>query len=110
MIDLESLGYIDITEQHPIRFAECFGASFGTVYPYSKRFYKKEDNMTIELIVGSKYNNVDIHGTCYYDNGWNSFDIHAMLDDVYEQLKQTLYNIKMNIQHKRHQNTIANYF
>lgn len=51
MINFENLGYKDITKDKPIHFIECLGEFFESTYPYSKKFYKQEGNITIELKV-----------------------------------------------------------
>lgn len=56
MIEFENLGYKDITKDKPIRFIECLGEFFESTYPYNKRFYKQEGNITIELKVGNCHN------------------------------------------------------
>ena len=62
MIDFENLDYKDITKDKPIHFRECLGEFFDSTYPYSKRFYKQEGVMAIELKVGNCHNMFFISG------------------------------------------------
>ena len=76
MIDFENLGYKDITKDNQIHFIECLGESFESIYPYSKRFYKQEGNIAIELKVGNnQFNFYFISGICYYSKGCQKFEI-----------------------------------
>ena len=98
MIDFETLGYKDITKDKPIYFIECLGEFFETVYPYSKRFYKQEGNITIELTVGNnQFNFYFISGICYYSKGYEKFEISAPKDYVIEMFTQTLNVVKLKI-------------
>lgn len=98
MIDFENLGYKDITRDKPIHFIECLGESFETIYPYSKRFYKQEGNIAIELKVGNnQFNLCFISGTCYYSKGWEKFEICAPEDYVNKMFTQTLNVVKLKI-------------
>ena len=72
MIDFESLGYKDITKDKPICFRECLGEFFDSVYPYNKRLYKQEGNITIELKVGNCHSICFISGICYYLKDWEN--------------------------------------
>ena len=100
MIDFEILGYKDITKDKPIHFIECLGEFFESTYPYSKRFYKQEGNITIELKVGNYYNMCFISGTCYYFKGYEKFEIYAPEDYVYEMFIQTINTVKLKIKEK----------
>ena len=98
MIDFENLGYKDITKDRPIHFIECLGESFETIYPYSKRFYKKEGNIAIELKVGNnQFNFCFISGICYYSKGCEKFEICAPKDYVNEMLTNILNTVKLKI-------------
>lgn len=98
MIDFESLGYKDITKNKPIHFIECLGESFETIYPYSKRFYKQEENIAIELKVGNnEFNLCFISGICYYSKGWQKFEVHAHKNYVIEMFTQTINAVKLKI-------------
>ena len=97
MIDFEKLGYKDITKDRPIHFIECLDELLVSTYPYSKRFYKKEGNITIELKVGNYYNTCFISGTCYYSKGWRKFEISAPKHHISEVFTQTLNEIKLKI-------------
>lgn len=97
MIDFKNLGFKDITKDKPIRFIECFGVSFDDIYPYNKRFYKQEGNITIELKVGNWHNAFFISGICYYSKGWEKFDVCAPKDYIKERFIQTLNAVKYNI-------------
>lgn len=97
MIDFENLGYKDITKDRPIHFIECLDELLVSTYPYSKRFYKKEGNITIELKVGNYYNICSISGTCYYSKGWRKFEISAPKYDINEVFTKTLNEVKLQI-------------
>lgn len=99
MIDFESLGYKDITKDKPIRFIECLGEFFESTYPYNKRFYKQDGNITIELKVGSHFDLCFISGICYYSKGWEKFEICAPKDYVNEMFIQILNTVKLKIKH-----------
>ena len=98
MIDFENLGYKDITKDNPIHFIECLDEFFENVYPYSKRFYKQEGNITIELKVGyNQFNFCFISGICYYFNGYEKFEICAPKDYVNEMFTNILNVVKLKI-------------
>ena len=98
MIDFENLGYKDITKDNPIHFIECLGESFETIYPYSKRFYKQEGNIAIELKVGNnQFNFCFISGICYYSKGCQKFEICVPKDYVNEMFIQILNTVKLKI-------------
>lgn len=98
MIDFENLGYKDITKDSPIHFIECLGESFETIYPYSKRFYKQEGNIAIELKAGyNQFNFCFISGICYYFNGYEKFEICAPKDYVNEMFTNILNVVKLKI-------------
>lgn len=106
MIDFENLGYKDITKDNPIHFIECLGESFETIYPYSKRFYKQEGNIGIELKVGNnQFNFCFILGICYYSKGYEKFEISAPKDYVNEMFTNILNTVKLKIK----ENIIKNY-
>lgn len=96
---LKSLGYKDITKDNPIHFRECLGEFFESVYPYNKRFYKREGDISIELIVGNVHNQVFISGICYYSKGWQKFEVTAPSKYIDKMFKKTvndvLYKIKI---------------
>lgn len=100
MIKFESLGYKDITKNKPIHFRECLGEFFDSIYPYSKRFYKQEENITIELKVGNRYGMYFISGVCYYPKGWEKFEVCAPEDYINEMFTQTLSAVKLKIKEK----------
>lgn len=97
MIDFENLGYKDITKDNPIHFIECLGESFETIYPYGKRFYKQDGNITIELKVGNHFGLCFISGICYYSKGWQKFEVYAPKNYVIEMFTQTLNVVKLKI-------------
>ena len=106
MIDFENLGYKDITKDNPIHFIECLGESFETIYPYSKRFYKQEGNIAIELKVGNnQFNFYFISGICYYSKGCQKFEICTPKYYVNEMFIQILNVVKLKIK----ENIIKNY-
>lgn len=94
MIDFETLGYKDITEDKPIRFSECLGEFFESVYPYSKRYYRKDGCIEIELKVGNHYDLYFISGICYYPKGWQKFEIINPEKHIVEYLNKTLIAVK----------------
>lgn len=100
MIDFENLGYKDITKNKPTRFRECLGEFFDSTYPYNKRFYKKEELITIELKVGNYHNIVFISGICYYSKGWEKFEVCAPEDYIDKMFTQTLNAVKNEINQK----------
>lgn len=97
MIDFESLGYKDITKDKPIHFIECLGEFFDSTYPYSKRLYKQEIDMTIELKIGNCHNIFFIAGICYYSKGWEKFEVCAHKDYIGEMFTQILNAVKLKI-------------
>ena len=97
MIDFENLGYKDITKDKPIHFIECLEECFEIIYPYSKRFYKQEGDITIELKVGNCHNTCFISGTCYYPKGWRKFEVCAPENYVNEIFSYTLNVVKLKI-------------
>lgn len=97
MIDFENLGYKDITKDKPIDFIECLGEFLESTYPYSKRFYKQEGNITIELKVGNHFGLCFISGICYYSKGWQKFEVCAPKNYVNEMFTQTLNVVKLKI-------------
>lgn len=97
MIDFENLGYKDITKDKPISFKECLGEFFESTYPYNKRFHKQEGNITIELKVGNCHSICFISGICYYDKGWEKFEICVPEDYVDKIFTQTLSVVKLKI-------------
>lgn len=94
MIDFETLGYKNITEDKPIRFSECLGEFFESVYPYDKRYYRKDGCIEIELKVGNHYDLYFISGICYYPKGWQKFEIIYPKKYIVEYLNKTLIAIK----------------
>ena len=97
MIEFESLGYKDITKDKPIHFRECLGEFFESIYPYSKRFYKQEGVITIELMVGNWYSMYFISGVCYYPKDWEKFEVCAPKDYIDKMFTQTFNAIKLKI-------------
>ena len=97
MIDFEKLGYKDITKYKPIHFRECLVEFFESTYPYSKRFYKQEGNISIELKVGNCHNICFISGTYYYSKGWQKFKVCAPEKYVNEMFSKTLNAVKLKI-------------
>ena len=97
MIDFESLGYKNITEDKPIRFSECLGEFFESVYPYDKRYYRKDGCIEIELKVGNHYDLYFISGICYYPKGWQKFEVINPEKYVIEYFNKTLDAIKHKI-------------
>ena len=97
MIDFENLGYKDIIKDKPIDFIECLGEFLESTYPYSKRFYKQEGDITIELKVGNHFGLCFILGICYYSKGWERFEVCAPEDYVIEMFTQTLNVVKLKI-------------
>lgn len=96
--DFENLGYKDITKDKPIHFIDdCLGEFFESTYPYSKRFYKQEGNITIELKVGNWHSLCFISCTCYYSKGWEKFEISAPKDYVNKMFIQNLNAAKLKI-------------
>lgn len=109
MIDFENLGYKDITKDNPIHFIECLGESFETIYPYSKRFYKQEGNITIELKVGNnQFNFCFISGICYYSKGCEKFEICTPKDYVNEMFTNILNTVKLKIKRKHYKTLLKN--
>lgn len=100
MIEFESLGYKDITKDKPIHFRECLGEFFESTYPYSKRFYKQEENITIELKIGKLHSLCFISGVCYYPLGWEKFEVCAPEDYINEMFTQILNAVKLTIKRK----------
>ena len=95
---LESLGYKDITNNKPIHFIDCLGEFFDSVYPYNKRFYKQEGNMTIELKTGNCHNICFISGICYYPKeGWEKFEVCAPKDYIDKEFMQILNAVKLHL-------------
>ena len=97
MIDFESLGYKDITKDKPINFIECLGEFLENTHPYSKRFYKQEEDIKIELKVGNHFGLCFISGICYYSKGWQKFEVYAPKDYIIEMFTQTLNTVKLKI-------------
>ena len=97
MIDFESLGYKDITKDKPIDFIELIDEFFEVTPPYSKRFYKQDENITIELKVGNHFGLCFISGICYHSKGWRKFEVCAPKDYVNEMFIQTLNVVKLKI-------------
>ena len=97
MIDFEKLGYKDITKDKPIHFRECLGEFFESTYPYSKRFYKQEGNISIELKVANCRDIYLISGTCYYSQGWRKFEVCAPEKYLNEFFIQTINAVKLKI-------------
>jgi hypothetical protein len=94
MIDFETLGYKNITEDKPIRFSEYLGEFFESVYPYDKRYYRKDGCIEIELKVGNHYDLYFISGICYYPKGWQKFEIINSEKHIVEYLNKTLIAVK----------------
>lgn len=97
MIDFESIGYKDITKDKPIDFIELIDEFFEITPPYSKRFYKQDGNITIELKVGNHFGLCFISGICYYSKGWQKFEVCALKNYVIEMFTQTLNVVKLKI-------------
>lgn len=97
MITFENLGYKDITKDKPIHFIELIDEFFETTCPYSKRFYKQEGIITIELKVGNHFDLCFISGICYYSKGWEKFEVCAPKDYVNKMFIQTLNAVKLKI-------------
>lgn len=97
MINFENLGYKDITKDKPIHFRELIGEFFETTCPYSKRFYKQEGIITIELVVGNHFDLCFISGICYYSKGWEKFEVCAPKNYITEIFTQTLNAVKLKI-------------
>lgn len=100
MINFETLGYKNITEDNPIHFVECLGEFFDSTYPYSQRFYKQENAIDIELKVGNIHSFVLISGICYHSKGWERFEVTAPETYIVERLEQTLDAVKQLIKDK----------
>ena len=99
MIDFKSLGYEDITKEHPIRFIECFGETFGTIYSYKQRFCKEDNGINIILKVGIHYNTTDIAGICYYSKGWHKFEVHTLSKYAKEEFDKIINAVKYKIKY-----------
>lgn len=97
MIDFEKLGYKDITKDKPIHFIECLGEFFKSIYPYNKRFYKQESDITTELKVGNYHNMCFISGICYYSKGWEKFEVCAPKNHINKMFTQTINAVKLKI-------------
>ena len=97
MIDFESLGYKDITKDKPIDFIELIDEFFEITPSYSKRFYKQDGNITIELKVGNHFGLCFILGICYYSKGWQKFEVCAPKAYIIEMFTQTLNVVKLKI-------------
>lgn len=97
MITFENLGYKDITKDKPIHFIELINEFFETTCPYSKRFYKQEGIITIELKVGNHFDLYFISGICYYSKGCEKFEVCAPKDYIIEIFTQTLNTVKLKI-------------
>lgn len=97
MIDFESLGYKDITKDKPIDFIELIDEFFEITPPYSKRFYKQDGNITIELKVGNYFGLCFISGICYCFKGWQKFEVCAPKTYIIEMFTQTLNTVKLKI-------------
>lgn len=95
MIDFESLGYKDITKDKPISIKDWLGEFFEITGPYSKRFYKEEGIITIELKVGKWHNLCFILGTCYYPLGWEKFELCIPEDYIDKMFTQTINVVKL---------------
>ena len=108
MIDFENLGYKDITKDKPIHFIECLGEFLESTYPYSKRFYKQEGDVTIELKVGNHFGLCFISGICYYSKGCEKFEISAPKDYVNEMFINILNTVKQKIKRKYYQTLLKN--
>ena len=102
MIDFENLDYKDITKDKPIDFIELINEFFETTPPYSKRFYKQEGDITIELKVGNHFGLCFISGICYYSKGWRKFGVYAPKAYIIEMFTQTLNTVKLKIDYERH--------
>ena len=100
MIDFENLGYEDITKTKPIHFHECLGEFFDSTYPYTKRLYKKEGPIAIELKVGNCHSMVFISGICYYPKGLENFEVCAPEDYIDKLFAQTLNAVKTKISYE----------
>ena len=94
MIDFEALGYKNITKDKPIRFSECLGEFFESIYPYNKRYYRKDGCIEIELKVGNHYDLYFISGICYYPKGWQKFEIINPEKYIVEYLNKTIIAVK----------------
>ena len=98
MIDFKSLGYEDITKENPIHFIECFGETFGTIYPYEQRFRKEENGIITILKIGTHHNTTDIAGICYHSKGWHKFEVHTLSKYANEEfdkvINAVMYKIK----------------
>ena len=93
----ENFGYKDITKDKPIDFIECLGGFFESTFPYRKRFYKQEGNITIEVKIGNCHDICFISSTCYYPKGLEKFEVCAPKDYVNELFTQTLNAVKLKI-------------
>lgn len=96
MIDFESLGYKDITEDNPIHFSEHLGIDFNYCYQYSKRYYKEDGFIKIVLTIGLDAAYI-INGICYYPGGWMKFNLVELPKNVIESLNRTLILVKDKI-------------
>ena len=97
MLDFGNLGYKDITKNAPISFSNCFGETFGTIYPYEQRLYKKEDNIITILKVGTQHNITDISGICYHSKGWQKFEVHTLSKYAKEEFDKVINAVKYKI-------------
>ena len=108
MIDFESLGYKDITKDKPIDFIELIDEFFEVTPPYSKRFYKQDGNITIELKVGNHFGLCFISGICYHSKGWRKFEVYAPKDYVNEMFTNILNTVKLKIKRKHYKTLLKN--
>ncbi len=49
---LVSLGFIDITNDKPIKFIECFDCGFNNVYDFNVRLKRFKDGVLSEVLIG----------------------------------------------------------
>lgn len=97
MVNFAKLGYKDITKDKPIGFRDRLGEFFDSTYPYNKRFYKQEGDITIELKTGNCHDLIFISAICYYPKGWEKFEVCAPDKYINEQFEQTFKAVKLKI-------------
>lgn len=94
MVDFLEKGYLDITDKYPIRQIERFEDHPDLYYAYTKRYYKKDNNIHIILKVGIYNNSVDISGICILNNTYYKFELHEHVNHIEEMFNETINAVK----------------
>lgn len=83
---LESLGFEDITKEHPIHFIEQLPVTFENIYSLQKRLIRNHNDITTSILIGKEYNQIHVIGESYYKGCSRRFFLQELKDCALQHL------------------------